>query len=227
MMDCSSSMVNGVPGKPIRPNGQASNQACAFGAASQATHVGSDTPVPMMGSIDGWVEAAKNGSREAQGQLMLVCQQYLFFLLNRWVHSTLPPQISMRDLVQETFTKSIVSFEDFRGTTLAELRAWLRRILFNHLNSIRNVPHFVLEMVEILSDDELPPLDKLVQQEEQQAIRAILRRLPEQDQQIIRWREEGRNWEEVGRGLGCTADAARVRHRRLLQRLAKAPEFTL
>jgi RNA polymerase sigma-70 factor (ECF subfamily) len=82
---------------------------------------------------------ARAGDAEARGRLLQGYRSYLTLLarvqLGRQVQSKVDPS----DLVQETFLEAHRDFDQFRGQSEAELRAWLRRLLVHNLaNQLRH-----------------------------------------------------------------------------------------
>src|SRR5262245_39390974 len=72
---------------------------------------------------------ARAGDGDARGRLLEGFRNYLT-LLARWqLRREVRRKVDSGDLVQETFLKAHRDFAQFRGTTEAELSAWLRRIL--------------------------------------------------------------------------------------------------
>ena len=65
----------------------------------------------------------------------------LLRIARREVPNALRGKASASDLVQQTFLEAVRDFAQFQGSTVAELRAWLRRILRNNLaNLTRRLP---------------------------------------------------------------------------------------
>ena len=142
------------------------------------------------------------------------------------------------DIVQETFLDARKDFGRFEGRSEAELRYWLRRILRNNLLSF--VRRFRQSKREARreapigrSDGPRLPEDALVARTESpnnHAIRCeqarelsrVLDRLPERQKSIIRWRhQEHCAFDEIGRRLGVTADAARMSWARAIRQLQR------
>jgi RNA polymerase sigma-70 factor, ECF subfamily len=75
------------------------------------------------------LRAARAGDADAQGRLLEDYRNYLTLLARLQLHRTLRGKADAADLVQETFFKACREFEQFRGSTEAELLGWLRQIL--------------------------------------------------------------------------------------------------
>jgi RNA polymerase sigma-70 factor (ECF subfamily) len=72
---------------------------------------------------------ARAGSSPDQGRLLELYRHYLTLLARLQIGRRLQGKVEAADLVQETFLQAHRDFGQFRGTTEAELIAWLRRIL--------------------------------------------------------------------------------------------------
>jgi len=73
--------------------------------------------------------AARGGNAPALGTLLESYSNYLTLLVRVQIGAKLRGKVDPGDIVQETFLEAHRQFTDFRGTTEAELLAWLRRIL--------------------------------------------------------------------------------------------------
>ena len=182
------------------------------------------------------LEAARAGSPEALGQLLDGCRQYLLAVAGQQLPADVQGKVGPDDLVQETFLKAHRNFGRFHGRGEDELLAWLRQILRNTLANVlrryrgtarREVGREVALGADApgargagLASDTPPPPDDLVAEEEAAALRRALGQLPEDYQQVIRWRNwERRPLEEIGRLLGRSPEAARKLWARAVDRL--------
>ncbi len=75
------------------------------------------------------IQLARQGDGPALGQLLELYRNYLTLLAQLQIHRRLQSKVDAADLVQETFLKGHRCFGQFRGSTEAELLAWLRQIL--------------------------------------------------------------------------------------------------
>src|SRR5712692_1344888 len=75
------------------------------------------------------LQQARNGDGFAQGQLLEIYRSYLKVLARLQIGRRLRGKVDDSDLVQETFLEAHRNFPQFRGTSEAELVAWLRKIL--------------------------------------------------------------------------------------------------
>jgi RNA polymerase sigma-70 factor (ECF subfamily) len=140
------------------------------------------------------------------------------------------------DLVQQTMLDAHRHFAEFRGQSPPELRAWLLVILRRRLADLAR--HFLCPANDVrrevpaeavtgqsgesapLVGDSTSPSGKVVHHEEAEAVRAAVTRLPDHYREVIALRhQEDLPWEEVGRRLGRTPDAARMLWSRAVEAL--------
>jgi RNA polymerase sigma-70 factor (ECF subfamily) len=188
-----------------------------------------------------WLEAARAGSPEALGRLLEGCRQYLLLVANDELPSDLRPKVGASDLVQETFLRAQDHFAQFRGTTAEELLGWLRRILLNHLANVtrhyratdkrqlaREVPLAETPpgaLRDVLAAVDESPRARLAAREEADELEKALAGLSEEYRRVIRWRNrEDLSFEEIGRRLGRSADAARKLWARAVEQLQELLE---
>ena len=79
------------------------------------------------------LDKVRGGSEEALGQLLGSYARYLTLLARVQIGRRLQGKVDADDLVQETFLEVHRQIANFRGTTLAEFLAWVRRILAGQL----------------------------------------------------------------------------------------------
>src|SRR5207244_8752505 len=75
------------------------------------------------------LDQAKGGADAALGDLLSSYDHYLSLLARVQIGRRLRGKVDPADVVQETFLEAHRQFTRFRGTTEAELTAWLRTIL--------------------------------------------------------------------------------------------------
>ena len=76
---------------------------------------------------------ARGGSETALGRLLESYESYLTLLSRVQIGRRLQGKVDPADVVQETFLEAHRQIGQFRGTTEAELVAWLRKILAGQL----------------------------------------------------------------------------------------------
>ncbi|MCI0739891.1 MAG: sigma-70 family RNA polymerase sigma factor [Gemmataceae bacterium] len=177
--------------------------------------------------------AARKGDRTALGRLLDDMRPYLLAVVQQ---DCVPSKAEAEDLVQETLVKAYKTFDQYHGTTALELRGWLRRIALNnardkarHWHTEKRHAHEV-PVAEDSSDpgrQQLPadiesPIAQLIRQEKIETIQAALELMDAEHVQVIqlRWREE-LHFDEVGRRLGRSSEAARKLWERALLQLRR------
>src|SRR5215472_17901427 len=80
-----------------------------------------------------WLADARGGSREALGEALQACRDYLLLVANKELDPGLQAKGGASDLVQQTFLEAQRDFDQFHGNSEAELLAWLRHLLMNNL----------------------------------------------------------------------------------------------
>jgi RNA polymerase sigma-70 factor (ECF subfamily) len=180
--------------------------------------------------------AARTGSPEALGRALETCRRYLLLVAERQLDPALQAKGGASDLVQETFLEAQRDFGRFQGTTEAELLAWLRQLLLNNLgNFARRYRDTAKRAVgrEVALPGEgssaggggvagsgPTPSGLAMAQEQAEALQRALARLPDDYRQVLELRfQQQKSFEEIGRLLDRSPDAARKLWSRALQRL--------
>jgi RNA polymerase sigma-70 factor (ECF subfamily) len=183
--------------------------------------------------------AGRTGDRDAVGSLLEVFRAYLTLIAERELSPELRTKCSASDLVQGTFLEAQRDFERFRGSTVSDLRAWLRGILTHNLKDLtrrygatgkrdlgREVP---LPVGAVLASEGFSlvaptptPSQRAMAREQAEALQRALQRLPGTYRRVIELRfREGCGFDEIGRLLDRSADAARKLWFRAVERLAR------
>jgi RNA polymerase sigma-70 factor (ECF subfamily) len=198
---------------------------------------GDKTMSPPAAEYGALLTAARAGSREALGKALEACRRYLLLIAEEQLTPELRAKGGASDLVQETFLEAQRDFPQFHGSTQAELLAWLRRVLLNNLGSFTR--HFcATDKRAVAREVALPgdgssadaigelaapppsPCDVAIAREQIEGLRQALVRLPEDYRQVILLRYEGgHSFEEIGRRLGRSPDAARKLWTRAVEHL--------
>lgn len=189
--------------------------------------------------IADWLRDARDGSREALGQLLEACRLYLLKVANDQLDPALEAKLSPSDIVQETFLEAQRDFGGFQGRTEDEWRAWLRRLLLNNLisatRSYRNTNKRQLgrelrvddAALANLADSGNSPAAPLRQREQCESVGNAIRQLPEHYRDVIIWRNYERlSFDDIGQRLGKSAEAARKLWARALEQLQQLLEPT-
>ena len=183
------------------------------------------------------LRAAHAGSREALGQALEACRDFLLLLARRELDAGLQAKGGASDLVQETFLEAQRDFARFQGSSPEELRAWLRQVLLHNVGAFtrryrgttkRSVEREVALPADSssanrepdLAGSTLTPSGVAMEHEQALALRRALDRLPEEYRRVVVLGfEEGRSFEEIGRLTGRSPDAARKVWSRAMERL--------
>lgn len=180
---------------------------------------------------------------EARGRAMEACREYLLLVADREIPDDLLAKGGVSDLVQETFLEATRDFEGFEGRTLGDFRGWLRRILLNNLtNFARRYRRTGKRRLSLevsldrsgsrhgglrsgLVDRATTPSNHAIRRERAAALARGLLRLPERYRQVIQWRHQDQlAFEEIGRRLDSSPDAARMVWARAIRRLQEEIE---
>jgi RNA polymerase sigma-70 factor (ECF subfamily) len=183
------------------------------------------------------LSAARAGSREALGQVLEGCRNYLLLIAERELDTDLRAKGGASDLVQQTFLEAHKDFDHFAGNTSDELRAWLRRMLLNNVaNFTRHYrdaakrcvgreqalagPDSAADPAAQLAADTPTPSVQMMASEQAQALQRALERLPEDYRRIVVLRyQEQLSFPEIGRLMDRTENAARLLWLRAVERL--------
>lgn len=87
---------------------------------------------PNAADLERLLAAARDGAPDGLGRLLDACRGYLLLLARQELRDDLRAKGGSSDLVQETCLEAHRDFARFRGTTAAELLAWLRQLLRNN-----------------------------------------------------------------------------------------------
>jgi RNA polymerase sigma-70 factor (ECF subfamily) len=173
----------------------------------------------------------RQGNGEGLGALLELYRDYLQGRAGMLIGLNLRGVVAPSDLVQQTFLEACRDFGRFEGTTEAQWRAWLRRILAHNLATVvekhvRARKRDVRRQVPLANPDVVlvsplsSPSSQAQGQEASAALAGRLAQLPAAYQQVLRLRNfEGRSFDEVGRCMGRTSGAVRVLWVRALDRL--------
>jgi RNA polymerase sigma-70 factor (ECF subfamily) len=186
--------------------------------------------------VEQWIAAARNGSREALGQLLEACRQYLLLVANQELPANLRAKVGASDLVQDTCAEAQRDFGQFQGLSEPDLVAWLRRILRNNVANVSRhyygtdkrqlalevplsaVPSGELAHARIVTVES--PSELAQAREQSAALERALQQLSEHHRQVIVWRNrENRSFGEIGRLLGRSHQAARKLWARAIEHL--------
>jgi RNA polymerase sigma-70 factor, ECF subfamily len=140
--------------------------------------------------------------------------------------------------VQDTFVEAQRHLAGFRGSSTAELRAWLRKILECRLANLRRGylatekravgREVAIETLlvaseahgDVLASRSPSPSRHAVRSELAQAMDDALARLPQHYREAVHYRHHDElPWDEIGLLMRCSADAARMVWSRAIRQL--------
>ncbi|QDU54826.1 sigma-70 family RNA polymerase sigma factor [Aeoliella mucimassa] len=188
--------------------------------------------------VDEWsalLAQAREGDSNALGEICERLRDYLLLMAAGDLGADLTPKLGASDIVQETMLEACRDFDAFRGTSEAEYRKWIRRLLDRNLidaargyrdaqrrQTSREVPldQQGLRTGIVASDKSASSLFRRGESDEE-LLRAI-GRLPPNQRQVIELRHrQGFSYAEIAAELGTTVVAARKAWSRAVAALAK------
>lgn len=173
---------------------------------------------------------ARRGDSQALGQLLDSFRPYVRYLLRALGGERLRPRLDESDLIQDALLEAHRCFGDFRGGTVAELTAWLRRIvvrtaghaLRNHLDAGKRALDCEQPAgdLDARADPGSSPSARAERHEQAARLAEALARLPEDMQRVLLGRHmDGLSYADLAGRLGRTEAAVRVLYTRALRRL--------
>jgi RNA polymerase sigma-70 factor (ECF subfamily) len=194
------------------------------------------------GTFAAEVAAAQRGDAAALGRVLEVFRPYLLTVANQDLPQDLWGKCGGSDLVQGTLLEAHRGFDGFDGSRPEELRAWLRGILRHNLQdwkrrfnstAVRSVHREQSlnhgsagrSLSATLVDPEPTPRTSAADREEAAAIDAAIERLTSDERAVILFRNRDHcSWDELGRQLDRSADAARMLWKRAILHLQQTLE---
>ena len=190
------------------------------------------------------LQALRQGSAAAQGEILLRYQSWLRLLARLQIESRFQGKFDASDIVQQTLLEACRALPQFRGGTEAELRAWLRQILAHvlaheirryHGTQQRDVDREVSldqalaqssqRLGDMLAAPGSSPSQQAARNEQEVLLADVLARLPEDYREVIILRNlEGLSHDEVARRMGRNVGAVRMLWVRALARLRQELE---
>lgn len=181
------------------------------------------------------VRAAQEGSPNAFAFVADGCRNYLLHVANREFPDLLRGKVAPSDVVQESLIAAHRNLANFRGTTLSDLRAWLRAILRNRLESHRrrfvSQKRCVLNEVSLdigntsviacdIPDRSATPSQLMASQEELNRVIAALEKLPPHSRQVVLLRNrDGHSFNQIAEKMGRSPEAVRKLWARSIEQL--------
>lgn len=187
------------------------------------------------------LQALRSGDRDAQGRVLARYTPWLRMLARFQMETRLRRKFDATDVVQQAMVEALGAFPRFRGTTEAELTAWLRSILAHVLAhevrryagaQKRDVAREVsmeaalaetsLRLGEVLAASGSSPSVHAARRESEVLLVEALERLSEDHREVIFLRNvEGLPHEEVAERMGRSPGAVRMLWVRALAELRR------
>jgi RNA polymerase sigma-70 factor (ECF subfamily) len=178
------------------------------------------------------IRRAREGSPDALGHLLDVFRPYLIQVAVDEVDSDLRVKEPPSDLVQKTFMEAAHAFANFNGEAPEVMRAWLRQILLNNIQDLRE--HFRTQKRQLtrelagavegigpaLPADVTPPLDVAIRREQASILEVALGKLaPDVRKLIERRSRDGHSFKDIAAQLRVPEDTVRKRWARAVEEL--------
>jgi RNA polymerase sigma-70 factor (ECF subfamily) len=188
------------------------------------------------------LQAARSGDKEALGRLLAAHQGYLLSIARQELAPDLQAKAGASDLVQQTFLEAQRDFAHFVGESADEWKAWLKKLL---RNNVANLARHYRDTGKRKAAAEVPlqgdassaggaaevaadgssPSEHLMAIEQTQAVHRALEKLPPDYRQVILLRhQEELPFEEIGRLMGRSTNAAEKLFARAIKRLQQELE---
>lgn len=160
-------------------------------------------------------------------QLGLLFERYHRLLFSFFYNRSQNVSLS-EDLVQNVFVRILKYRHNFRGD--GEFKSWIfhiaRNVHYDYQRKRRISPAGQLEEWEgEIRDDSNSQCEKIIQREEMDQLKAALQQLdPDKREVIVLAKLKGMPYKEIGRLLGCSEGAVKVRVFRALKTLKEICE---
>ena len=170
------------------------------------------------------------GDHQALDRLLEQDRDWMRAFVRRRMGDGLRRRCESVDLVQEGALHVLRGTPRFVPENRVQFRAYLAEVLLNIVHSRRAAEH--AQKRDVRRDSKLPstqaalpastptPDDQMARDELCAWVQLALELLPEADAELVRWRQfDELSYDEIGRRLGRSADAARMRFQRVLPQL--------
>jgi RNA polymerase sigma-70 factor (ECF subfamily) len=185
---------------------------------------------------------ARGGDGSAQGELLRRFEPWLRLLARVQLESRFAAKFDASDVVQQTLFEAVKAFPQFRGSTEAELTAWLRQILAHalaheirryHGTAKRDITQEVSLEAELaqssqrlgtlLAESGPSPSQHAARRELDVLLADVLARLPDDYRDVLIFRHlENLSHEEIAARMNRSAGAVRMLWVRALAALREA-----
>jgi len=174
--------------------------------------------------------AAREGSREALGEVLEACRKYLLWQARQQMDLGLRRKAGTSDLVQDTLLEAQRDFDQFSGGTEDELLAWLRCLLAHNIaNFVRRykatAKRGLDREVELSANHsgqyhaESTLSDEMERQEQFEQVFGLLKSLRAEYREVITLWYQEKSFAEIGQMTNRSTNAARMLWMRAIERL--------
>ena len=176
------------------------------------------------------VQAARRGCDDALSEIITRLQGYLLLIANGQMHENVQAKFGASDIVQNSLLEAHSGIHQFKGSTEAEMRAWLKQIVIHNLTDedrrytstqSRNVSRELSQevMASPLSTRSSGISEAIDSKSEKQKLAKAVSRLSAREQRVVEGRHRfGYSFKEIAEQEGiCEATARKIWTRALEQ----------
>ncbi len=156
----------------------------------------SDGDFESLPDWDSLIAKAKDGCDESFEAMVDRVQDYLILVAHARMRTGLQGKFGASDIVQHGLSKAHVSLNQFRGSSEAEFRRWVKAIVVNSLNNhnrrfdvqkreAKREDPLDSGLISVIRSDARSQIDLAVQNEEMLLLQRFLGRLPALEHQTI------------------------------------------
>lgn len=189
-------------------------------------------------SVCSLIVQAREGCQHSRNELVAQLRSYMALVARRKKDPAFQAKFGESDVVQQSILVASEKFEQFRGTTEQELRAWVNQILKNefaqHQRALRAEKRdlFREQPIENATPDDTAKLPHVqlvdrqptpgtgaLQKENSEALERAMERLPAEYRKVIQLRNwEGKSFPEIGSLMNRSGNAVtKLWYRALIQ----------
>lgn len=194
-----------------------------------------NTSSPNASRFQELIARARQGKAGAIAELIDNYRNYLLLIANHNVEGPMKAKLGASDVVQESILHAQLNFDQFAGEKEEEFKAWLRTILANDIrkehrkfNTLKRRSDREVNIQEqsaigrALFDAKTTPGTNALQQEQLKALAEALQALEPNQREVIQLRNfEALDFEQIGRRMDRSGEAARKLWARAIDALSR------
>lgn len=187
--------------------------------------------------MEAWFCSAKGGDAAAVSQLLEAFRPLLLKLANDGLDADLRRKVPASDVVQISLIKATLAYPKAEFGAVEDVASWLQTILTHEIGTVHRRFRLtkkrdtrreystsnpeIRKLIDLLSvRASNDGTEALSQQEEIERLRLAFQKLPSHHRKVINWRiVVGLSFEEIGRKIDRSADAARMYFGRIIRKL--------